>query len=452
MKKKKPYVKPTISKLQHANNNKYGTSPYYGRKVRESIDGCSVDKLVKEYGSPLFVFSERKIRDNVRRAKQAFSTVYPKTTFGWSYKTNYLNAICAIFHQEGCLAEVVSEMEYEKARRLGVKGENIIFNGPNKSKVILKQAIEEGARIHVDHFDEIEMLETLLKESQKTLPIAIRLNLDAGIHPLWSRFGFNLESGQALDAVKRIKNNDKFKLVGLHCHIGTFILEPDAYIKQVDKMMAFGQQLLSEFGIKIEYYDLGGGFPSVSRLKGSLLSPDVLVPKIEQYADAIGQAVLKNCQGQDKPEIVLESGRALIDDAGYLITTVCASKRLPDTRKSYVLDAGVNLLYTSTWFQYQIELGSPSEGVGEPSLLNGPLCMNIDVVDEGTLLPPLKQGSRLILSPVGAYNVTQSMQFIEYRPAVVLVCCNGEVAIVQERENLESFSCREKMPKHLRLS
>ncbi|HEC85569.1 MAG TPA: diaminopimelate decarboxylase, partial [Thioploca sp.] len=119
---------------------------------------------------------------------------------------------------------------------------------------------------------------------------------------------------------------------------------------------------------------------------------------------------------------------------------------------SYVLDAGVNLLFTATWYKYTIETDREVQGIGEPALLNGPLCMNIDVVDEGTLLPPLKRGTRLILSPVGAYNVTQWMQFIEYRPAVVLVAETGEAELIREQEDLSDILRRERLPERLRLA
>lgn len=448
----KPYVKPTIIKLKSGLMNKFGTSPYYARKVRTAIDGVSIDELVEQFGSPLFVFSERHIRKTIREVKEAFSSRYPNVTFGWSYKTNYLNAISAIFHQEGSIAEVVSEMEYDKARSLGVRGEDIIFNGPHKSLTALKKAAQEGAKIHIDHFDEIDDLEKVADELDQEISVAIRLNLDCGIQPQWSRFGFNLESGQAMDAVRRIHMGGKLHLNGLHCHIGTFILEPDAYKTLTEKLVHFGYQLEEALGIKIEYLDLGGGFPSISKLKGTYLPSDVGIPALDTFAEKVSEGLYNALKPGHFPKVYLETGRALIDEAGYLITTLFASKRLPDGRKSYVLDAGVNFLFTSTWYKFTIETDREVQGMGEPSLLNGPLCMNIDVVDEGTLFPPLKRGTRLILSPVGAYNVTQWMQFIEYRPAVVLVTETGKAELIREKEDLSDIQRRERLPEQLRIA
>jgi len=445
------YVKPQITKLQSGSMNKYGTSPHYARKVRTSIDGVSIDSLIEEFGSPCFVFSENHIRHTMREAKEAFSTRYPNVVFGWSYKTNYLDAINAIFHQEGSIAEVVSEMEYDKARQLGVPGSDIIFNGPNKSMAALTKAVKEHAKIHIDHFDEIDDLEKIAEELGQEIPVGIRLNLDAGIQPVWSRFGFNMESGQALDAVRRILMGKKLRLVGLHCHIGTFILQPEAYQTQIEKMVTFGYELEDQLDVKIEYYDIGGGFPSKSQLKGVYLPPELSVPSIDLYAEKIVDGLNKVLRSGEYPMIYIESGRGMIDEAGYLITTNTASKRLPDGRKSYVLDAGVNLLYTSTWYKFNIELDREISGLGEPSVLNGPLCMNIDVLDEGAHLPPLPRGTRLIFSPVGAYSVTQWMQFIEYRPAVVLISQEGVAEVIREKEDLSDLLRREHLPERLRL-
>ncbi len=448
---KKVYEKPVITKLETGFMNKLGSSPLYARKIRKSIDGVSIDELVEKYGSPLFVISERKLREKYREAYNAFSSRYPNVQFGWSYKTNYLQAVCAVLHQEGAIAEVVSAFEYEKARKLGIEGKDIIFNGPHKPVDILEKAVEEGAKIHIDHFDELLDLEKIADKKGKPIKVAIRLNMDTGIHPQWSRFGFNLESGQALDAVKRMASTGKLILNGLHCHIGTYILEPEAYAKEVEKMVKFAYEVEDKFGFKIEYLDIGGGFPSKSKLKGTYLPPDVLVPSVDEFAEKITEALYSNLRPGDFPTLILESGRAIIDEAEYLITTVFASKRLPDGRKAYIADAGVNLLFTAFWYKFNIEIDREVSGANEPAVIYGPLCMNIDIIDEGSMLPPLERGTRLIFSPVGAYNNTQWMQFIEYRPNIVMIMEDGTVEIVREKEDLTDIERREKLPERLKI-
>ena len=121
---KKLYERPIIRPLNTGLMNKYGNRTEYMPVTH--IEGASVKEMLKKYGSPLFVFSERQIRENIRSAKRAFETRYPKVQFAWSYKTNYLNGICSIFHQEGSWAEVVSRMEYDKALHNGVSGDKIL--------------------------------------------------------------------------------------------------------------------------------------------------------------------------------------------------------------------------------------------------------------------------------------------------------------------------------------
>ncbi|HQV86182.1 MAG TPA: hypothetical protein PKZ90_09635, partial [Chitinophagaceae bacterium] len=154
--KKLVYESPSIQKMNTGLMNKFGTRSEY--EPVKQIDGVSVHTMMAQYGSPLFVLSERTIRNNYQHAVRAFTTRYPKVQFAWSYKTNYLNSVCRIFHQEGSWAEVVSGFEYRKALGNGVPGTKIIFNGPEKTNEELEMAANNGSLIHIDHFDELFQL------------------------------------------------------------------------------------------------------------------------------------------------------------------------------------------------------------------------------------------------------------------------------------------------------
>lgn len=445
-----PYESPVIQPLHSGLINKFAGAKSPQRQVKRTIAGVAVDDLVAQYGSPLFVYSERTIRQQFRQIRHAFATRYPDVTFGWSYKTNYLKAICAIFHQEGAMAELVSKLEYDKAKALGIPGHQIILNGPHKPFETLEAAVRDGVTINVDHLDEIEDLEAIATRLGHPITVGLRLNLDAGIQPCWSRFGFNLESGQAKAAIERIARGGKLRVNGLHCHIGTYILDPNAYACQIKKMVQFGYEIEAQQGWRMDYIDIGGGFPSRSRLKGAYHAADVLLPTLDEYADAICDALWATLKPGHTPKLIIESGRAMIDEAGTLITSVCGTKRLPDGTRAYVVDAGVNLLFTSFWYRFNIALGQAVPGAAEPSVIYGPLCMNIDVIDEQIALPPLSRGDRLVISTVGAYNNTQWMQFIEYRPNIVLISESGDVELIRAAEDITDLERREQLPARFR--
>jgi diaminopimelate decarboxylase len=449
MPQKKRYERPVIVRQHSGLMNKLGTRSYT-TPVGE-IDSVPIRDLTETYGSPLFVLSERTIRRNQRRAYRIFKTRYPKVQFAWSYKTNYLSAVCAVFHQEGSWAEVVSEFEYDRARHLGIDGRHILFNGPDKSNRALTRAIQDGARIHIDHSDELYAIIELTEQLNQTAHVAIRVNMDAGIYPLWDRFGFNYENGEAWQAITRVMQAPRLKLVGLHTHIGTYIMSAEPYRIAASKLSFLAKRLRDEHHHLVEYIDLGGGFASHNTLIGQYLPADGVVPTLEQYADAISSGLLEfSPVPSESPTLYIESGRALIDDAGYLVATVVAIKRLADGRRAIIVDAGVNVLFTSFWYKHKISLVQDHGQFSEDSAIFGPLCMNIDLVREQITLPPLKRGDRLLVHDVGAYNLTQWMQFITLRPNVVMVMENGTVELIREAESLEYIMDRERLPESLR--
>lgn len=447
--KKATYERPVILRLNSGMMNKFGTKTEFTPVTH--IDGNAVSDLIAEFGSPLFVISEKTIRQTYRDAKRAFTTRYPKVQFAWSYKTNYISAVCNVFHQEGSWAEVVSGFEYKKALQNGVKGDKIIFNGPDKTTEDLLLAINNGSLIHIDHLDELYQLKELATGKKKKPKVAIRVNMDTGVYPMWDRFGFNYENGDAWDAINKIMLNGGMELVGLHCHIGTFMLAPGAYGIAAAKLSELALSIKKKYKVAVRYIDMGGGFASRNTLKGSYLKGMDLSPTFDQYAEAISSSILNaGFTESDLPLLILETGRALIDDAGYLLGSVISNKRLADGRRATILDFGVNILFTSFWYDHKI---SPAQLFGqhnEDTVMYGPLCMNIDVIRENVSFPPLKKDDQVVVHSVGAYNMTQWMQFIAMRPAVVLIDLKGKVHQIRKKETIETIQANELMPAYLK--
>lgn len=447
---KKPFERPLIKRLNAGMPSKFGMHTHI-EPVTE-IDGNRVKDLIAGYGSPLYILSEKTLRTTYRKAYQVFSTRYPKVQFAWSYKTNYLDAVCNVFHQEGAWAEVVSGFEYEKAIRNGVPGSQIIFNGPDKQEEDLKRAIRDGALIHIDHFDEMYMLLELAEKGIGKPKVAIRVNMDTGIYPRWDRFGFNYETGEAWEALNRILLSEKMELVGLHTHIGTYILTAEAYRMAVTKLADLATGIERKYDKVIRYIDIGGGFASKNTLKGAYIPGKDAAPSFEEYADAVSSALIKSgIKPENLPLLVLETGRALVDDAGYLLGTVLANKRLADGRRATIADIGVNLLFTSFWYQHEVLPAQETSQHTEDTTLYGPLCMNIDVLREAIDFPLLKKGDHLVIRRIGAYNMTQWLQFITYRPRIVMIDESGRPHVVREAEDLEHLTRLEKLPEHLKL-
>ncbi len=463
------YVAPII--VRHGPG---GVNPHANgaRRVVDAIDGVPVTALLERHGSPVFVFSEGRLRAACRRVRAAFAAHYDDVQLAWSYKTNYLRAICRVFHQEGSWAEVVSDFEYEKARNLGIPGARIVFNGPNKSIAALERAVDEEALIQVDHFEELAALEAIAKQHSGPVRVALRISLDAGIRPVWSKFGFCLENGEAMRAVRTIAGSrGGLQLIGLHCHIGTCILAPEAYANAVRRLAGLAFEA-GAAGFDIEYFNLGGGLPSGSTLHGAVFPARQTNPGLDVYARAIGETMSRETRRlRRKPRLFLETGRALVDDAGYLLTTVVANKTFPGGNapapsawdpkglvappsgtpvNGVIVDAGVHLLYTGAWYRFDVLPGREIAGPDIPTKLCGCLCMNIDVIREEVPLPPVRPGDPLVIHPVGAYNVSQSMQFIAYRPRVVLIDEQGGDHVIREKESLDYIEEMERLPAYLR--
>ncbi|MFM7021863.1 MAG: hypothetical protein ACKOXB_02715 [Flavobacteriales bacterium] len=447
--KKLQYERPVITRLNSGVTNKFGTRTEYAPVTH--IDGNSVKSLIVKYGSPLFVISEKTIRKTFKDAMRAFTTRYPKVQFAWSYKTNYINAVCNVFHQEGSWAEVVSGFEYHKALNNNVPGSKIIFNGPDKTEADLKLAIEHNSLIHIDHLDELYLIKELAVEMNKKPRVAIRVNMDTGVYPIWDRFGFNYENGQAWDAINKILLNDKMELVGLHAHIGTFMLSPNAYGIAATKLSDLALNVKKKYKKNIQYLDLGGGFASKNTLKGSYLQGVDTSPTFDQYAEAISTAILNaGFLENELPLLILESGRSLIDEAGSLLGSVISNKRLSDGRRATIMDFGVNILFTSFWYDHKISPAQDFSQYTEDAVLYGPLCMNIDVIRENCTLPPLKRDDHVVVHTVGAYNMTQWMQFIAMRPAVIMIDMDEKPHLIRYRETLNSIESVETLPDYLK--
>ena len=445
---RKPYQKPTIVRHSVGVVNKFGRPP--GAIPMTRIEGYEIRELTEKFGSPLFVLAVSQLRDNYRNLERAFKTRYPRFQIAYSYKTNYLKSVCSILHKEGAYAEVVSGMEYAMARSLGVPGEQIVFNGPYKTREELHLAITEGAMINMDNYDELVMLESLADEFGRQLEVGIRVNMNVN-DPPWVKFGFNVEAGHAYEAIKRAMSGGKLKIVGIHSHTGTYVDDVSVYRNAALGLVGLYAKIRELLGVKLKYWDIGGGYASRNTLNWAYLPGEQTCPTFDQYAEVICPILMNGpFAPADAPKLFIEPGRALVDEPFSLITTVAAEKRLPSGTRAIILDAGMNILSSIQWYRYDIRTAQDVGTMMEDTVVYGGLCMNIDVINASCSLPPLRRGDYLVIPHVGAYNLSQSMQFIFTRPAVIAID-GGELYLIKEHETLEYVHQLDRVPEKFRL-
>ena len=462
--KKIKYEAPNIELIQISTIGKHSILNKGTSSVFEEVD--DVEKLLNKYDSPLFLLSEKKLRSKYNEFKDAFTEEGIETIIGYSYKTNYLPALCSILKQEGAWAEVVADMEYKLARSLNIPGSKIIFNGCHKTETELNKAVSEDALINIDSFNELELLDRVAENLGKKARTGIRVNFMMGNMP-WTKFGFNYESGEAKEALEKISKKKNIKFEAIHNHSGTFNVDPKMYSKSTRIIIELAEYA-KKLGLNTKIIDVGGGFPSSNKLKpqydipgGSKYNENTL----QQFSSAIMNHLkkAKHLFNKGKPILILEPGRAIVDEAMQLISKVVSKKKDANGKDSIVMDAGVNILPTAYWYDFEPKLANKLNGSNNnlngktkkngsnyngPVKMYGPLCMQIDSINESVNLPSVELGNVIVFSNVGAYNLTQSMQFIQTRPAVVLLGPNG-VELIRRKETWRDIFKLDTLPKRL---
>ena len=397
-----------------------------------------VKELIKKYGSPLFIVDEQKIVDRYRQIKNKFSSLYPNTEIAYAYKANYLLHICGLIDRQGGLAEVISGFEYQIAKTLGIKGKKIIVNGPYKPAEELMLLIADDCIINVDNIEELKRIDDIAAEQDKIVDVGIRINAKIGKLP-WYRFGFNIESKEAFNAAKAIKERfANINLKGIHIHIGTNIIYPDLYKMAVLAVLDFIKRIREELGTSIDYIDMGGGYPTKNACPSNHDFEGWTVPGIEEYAEAICEPLNNFYKDDDKkPRLILEPGRYLIDEAVSLATSVIAVKSIRGIRSIFV-DAGVNILPSAYYRKHRIDTFTDRKEK-ELTDIYGSLCMNVDLLEAGIVLPKVEMDDILWIHNAGAYELSHSMQFSRLRPAVVSIRKDGKIILSRRKETVKDI-------------
>jgi diaminopimelate decarboxylase len=446
------------------------------RENHLTVNGVDALSLVSEYNSPLYVFSEPRIRFNIERLKDAARTVERPIRFCYASKANSNMAVLKTVLDSGIDLEVNSGGELYKALRVGFRPEQIIFNGTSKSDAEMDEAVRAGIySINVDSIYEIELVEKSAERVGKRANIALRLTPEIGTRShlglqtalLTSKFGISYS--EVLDAFRRaLQHPELLHVSGIHIHVGSQTPDVEPFAAAFKTMWEHLVTLNRETGHTLEHINLGGGIP-VNYLRdrsmadqlpeherdmlGADLEPaDVLAAALKVARESAREANAEHLL--DRVTILLEPGRSIIADAGLVLTTVRNIKRRPETKDVWLLtDAGYNLLLSMNNYKWYYHLICASRAADTPDSdykVAGPLCdsgdVYFDIEREGRLpdyrsLPAhVQPGEVLALLNSGAYSLAQMFHYNgRPLPAAVMVRDGGRVDLIRRRDTYDDL-------------
>lgn len=409
---------------------------------RLTIGGVDAPNLVEEYGSPIYVTNEQRIRDNFKRYKNAF----PGADLYYAAKANGNLTILKILAEEGAGADVFSDGELYTALLAGISRDKILFNGNSKSDRELLMAVQTGVRVSVDSFDELHTLSSIAKKEGKVVDIAFRVNPDVSpkTHPKistglkTSKFGIPHE--EVISAYKQALDKPGVNPVGIHCHIGSQILEIDPFAETVNKMMDLVEQI-SRLGVEFEFVDIGSGL-------GIPYEKNIEVPTPKDLADCIVPIFNERCEAEGiNPKLVLEPGRYLVGDSTILLTSVNTMKNA--AKKFVGVDAGFNTMIRPVMYDayhHVVVANKADKNSDETYTVVGPICETGDIMASDRELPKIEKGDVIAFLDVGGYGFSMSSQYNGRPRCSELLVNKGEVDIIREAETYSDLLANQEVP------
>ena len=411
------------------------------------IGGCDCVDLAAQYGTPLYVMDEDKIRSNARAYKEAIDKYYGGNGMAlYASKALSVMYMYKVVAEEGLGVDVVSGGELYTALKAGFNPENIYFHGNNKTTDELNFALDNGVgRIVVDNYDELSELNEICIAKGKVAKILFRIKpgIDAHTHEfistgqIDSKFGVTLENGEALDIIRTASEMDGVEVVGVHCHIGSQIFELAPFEEAARVMLGFIADVKSELGIEISELNLGGGF-GIRYLEGD--KPVAY----DSYIEAVSRVVKEICAEKDikLPRILMEPGRSIVGDAGITLYTIGMVKDIPGVRKYVSVDGGMadNPRYIMYEAEYDGVLANRAGDAPEETVtLCGRCCESGDILIKNAHLPSAKKGDIMCIMSTGAYNYSMASNYNRLpRPALVMVS-GGKSKLAVKRETYEDI-------------
>lgn len=410
----------------------------------EKIEGLEIESLAKKYGTPLYIYSYETLVGNFRRLRDAFAELNPLLAF--SMKCNSNQAVLRALINEGAGLDIVSVGELRRGLAAGVAPAKVVFAGVGKTRAEIAEAITSGIRMfNVESEAEAEAIAAVASKLKRKARIAVRVNpdVDASTHHYISTGKKENKFGIAFDVSRKIFRKlaalPGLEVTGLHCHIGSQILDPTAFqlaVERVDELL----RVLRKDGHKIESVNLGGGFGIDYRKGLEPMDVKALAEKITPIIKSWGVS------------LIFEPGRSVAGSAGFLLTSVEYIKKA-ETKNFAIVDAAMNdLIRPSLYSAYHriLQVGPKRKGKAPAYDIVGPICESGDFLGKNRELAGLKEGDLLLVCDAGAYGMVMASNY-NSRPRAAEVMVKGVKSfVVRKRETVEELIANEVTPEFLK--
>lgn len=425
------------------------------------IGGADAVKLAEEFGTPLYVFDEKHIRDMMRVYKRAVDVEYGGNGLVlYASKAFSCEAVYAIAKSENIGVDVVSGGELYTAIKAGFPTDKIYMHGNNKLVRELELALANGVGcIVVDSYKEADILDELAAARGVKQRVLIRTNpgVEAHTHEFIqtartdSKFGFSISDGAAEQITKHVLSKNNLVLRGYHCHIGSQIFEKSSFALAAEKVMDFIALMKEKLGFEVAELNIGGGFGVWYNDD----DPKIRLTDYYGYVKTLIAAVKSKAKEHNisKPYLLLEPGRSIIGEAGVTLYTVGAIKDIPGIKKYVAVDGGMfdNPRYALYQSKYTVLLANrANEECTEKVSIAGKCCESGDLIAVNVPLPAANSGDILAVLTTGAYNYSMASNYNRnFIPAAVLVT-EGKAEYIIRPQTYEDLVRNDVLPDRLK--
>lgn len=398
-------------------------------------EGVALAELAARFGTPAYIYSRSTIEENFNHIEGRLADI--PNLICYSVKANSNLKILNLLRQAGAGFDIVSRGELARVLKVGARPDTIVFSGVGKDEAEIDAALAAGILMfNVESAGELDAIGQRARYLKKQANISIRVNPDveADTHPYISTgqfiHKFGVPKDQAIDLFRRAAAIPELRVRGIACHIGSQILQIDPFVKALEEILELARTL-ERGGIRLEFLDLGGGY-GIRYVDENPLEMDRLT------------AELKKRIAETPYRLILEPGRALVGNAGALLTRVLYIK---NTGKKHfvVVDAGMNDLMRPTLYGSLHQI-VPVERRAEKTFLAdvvGPLCETGDFLARDREMPCLEPGDLVAVMTAGAYGYVLSSNYNSRpRPPEVMVA-GDKAALIRPRERLEDLMAGE---------